>query len=216
MIKCKNKCKKKILTLRPIGIVFEWDVAHLLAQKWTVCGRWKQCVRLRHHKEKLSHTHFILHQRIEKRPYCMWLCIPEGKPIWQVKSLQRGEPIPEQWTKQNHPDESKRHGRVKSHWQENLNWQDFKTGKRTFKNIFQFGSHSVHLTMEMGPIRSRFRVSQTRANRKTQIIWCPTSYCIYLKLNSASHLSPGDATSIWSSTKPSPLFSYCPFCYCTR
>lgn len=92
----------------------------------------------------------------------------------------------------------------------------FKTGKRTFKNIFQFGSHPVHLTMEMGPIRSRFRVSQTRANRKTQIIWCPTSYCIYLKLNSASHLSPGDATSIWSSTKPSPLFSYCPFCYCTR
>lgn len=53
-------------------------------------GRWKGCVRLRHHEEKLSHTHFILHQRIEKRPYCMWLCIPEGKPIWQVKSLQRG------------------------------------------------------------------------------------------------------------------------------
>lgn len=23
---------------------------------WTVYGRWKQCVRLRHHKEKLSHT----------------------------------------------------------------------------------------------------------------------------------------------------------------
>lgn len=143
--------------------------------------------------EKFSHTHFILHQRIEKWPYCMWLCIPEGKPIWQVKSLQRGEPIPEQWTKQNHPDESKRHGRVKSHWQGNLNWQDFKTGKRTFKNIFKFGSHSVHLITGMRPIHSHSRVSQT-SKLKTQFIWCPTSYCIYLKLNSASHLSPGNAT----------------------
>lgn len=63
----------------------------------------------------------------------MWLCIPEGKPIWQVKSLQRGEPVPEQWTKQNHPDKSKRHGRVKSHWQGNLNWQDSKLEKGLLK-----------------------------------------------------------------------------------
>lgn len=182
-----------------------------------MCGRWKGCVRLRHHEEKLSHTHFILHQRIEKRPYCMWLCIPEGKPIWQVKSLQRGEPIPEQWTKQNHPDESKRHGRVKSHWQGNLNWQDFKTGKRTFKNIFKFGSHSVHLMMGMRPIPSHFRVSQTRASRKHNSSDAPTSYCIYSKLNSASHLSPGVSTMRLVVHQTFPLILILPFFrYCTR
>lgn len=141
----------------------------------------------------------------------MWLCIPEGKPIWQVKSLQRGEPIPEQWTKQNHPDESKRHGRVKSHWQGNLNWQDFKTGKRTFKNIFKFGSHSVHLMMGMRPIPSHFRVSQTRASRKHNSSDAPTSYCIYSKLNSASHLSPGVSTMRLVVHQTFPLILILPF-----
>lgn len=125
----------------------------MINSKWTVPGG-KKKKWLRHHEEKLSHTHFILHQRIEKRPYCMWLCIPEGKPIWQVKSLQRGEPIPEQLTKQNHPDmaESNLIGRKA------LIGRILKLEKMTFKNIFKFGSHSVHLMMEMGPIHSHFRV----------------------------------------------------------
>lgn len=95
----------------------------------------KQYVRLRHLKEKIcfifTYTQFILHQRIKKKktqktkwPYCMWLCIPEGKPIWQVKIL---------WGESHY--QSNEHNKTKSEdmaeWivlAETPNWQHFQTG----------------------------------------------------------------------------------------
>lgn len=53
--------------------------------------------------------------------YCMWLCIPEGKPIWQVKSLQTGrEPLPEQRSEQKTIQTSVKTSHRESHWQKML------------------------------------------------------------------------------------------------
>lgn len=56
---------------------------------------------------------------LKKRPYCMWLCIPEGKPIWQVKILQRE--IHSQNNDQNKTIQtSVKTSHYESHWQKTL------------------------------------------------------------------------------------------------
>lgn len=73
----------------------------------------------------------------KKWPYCMWLCIPEGKPIWHVKILHRESHY------QNNGQNITIQTNVKtshsqSHWQKMIIGCIFKT----LQNIFQFGSHS--------------------------------------------------------------------------
>lgn len=113
------------------------------------------CVRLRHCEEKsasFSHIHILFcikGLKKKTRPYCMWLCIPEGKPTWQVKILRRESHY--QSNEQNKTIQT----RVKT-WQSESHWQKILIGSILkleksfffsffFKKILKFGSHSIHL-----------------------------------------------------------------------
>lgn len=81
----------------------------------TVCQTHRHC-------GSFSHTHFISHQRIEKkRPYFMWLCIPEGKPIWHFKRfVKKGRAITRTMIRTKTTQTCVKTWHCESHWQKML------------------------------------------------------------------------------------------------
>lgn len=67
----------------------------------------------------------------------MWLHIPEGKPIWQVKILQRASHYQDNDQTKTIQTSVKTMHR-ESHWQENTNWLNFEIEKgfqKDFSNL---------------------------------------------------------------------------------
>lgn len=74
------------------------------------------------------HIHILFCIKGLKNCPNVWLLIPEGKPIWQVKILERVV-ITRTMIKTKTIQTCGKTSHCESRWQNNANWLDFKTGK---------------------------------------------------------------------------------------